>query len=510
MAQCLGIAGEPAEAEEAYRVALAASPDDPATLQSAATYHLSTGHLREAEASLRRLAGLGDRSPVDAAWARRTLAMVMASGGDARRASEALSLLGPADGIEPAQSRGVRSVQDRRARAIVLAAQANRERRKEAIGLLEGILQEGSASADDRFMLAQLYESDGNWTKAREQMLALMASDGDDPKYVIYYTLNLLRRGQLGEAQSWVSRMERARPDSPSIVELKARVLHASGRKAEALALVAAFVRDKDAQVIPFAGVLEVMKEFGEAEKLLRQAAARGPKPQATFALIGFLGRRGRTKEAFELCDAAWSPATAGAVAQAYMQTMAVATTLDDADLERIAARFEGQIKARPDDFAIPLGLANLRTFQGKYAEAEAIYRSLADRDKTGAIPLNNLAWLLALQKGKEAEALPLIRRAIELQGESSNVLDTRAITFMALDRPGDAVRDLENAIVRGPTAIKYFHLARAYRMAGRRDEAGQALKKAKDLGLTLAEVHPLERPAYNDLVADLADLAKR
>ena len=332
-----------------------------------------------------------------------------------------------------------------------------------------------------------------------------MASDGNDPKYGIYYTLNLLRRGQIGEAQSWVSRIEQVRPDSPATVELKARVLHASGRKAEALALVSAFVRDKDAQVIPFAGVLELLKEYDEAEKLLRRSVAAGPKPQSSFALIGFLGRRGRTREAFELCDAAWSPATAGAVAYAYIRTLAVAKTLDEADLERIAARFEEQIKARPEDIAISLHLANLRTFQGKYTEAEAIYRSLADREKANAIPLNNLAWLLALQKGKEAEALPIIRRAIELQGESPNVLDTRAIAYMALGRAGDAVQDLENAIVRSPVATKYFHLARAYRMVGRRDEAGQALQKAKDLGQTLADVHPIERQAYQDLVADLA-----
>ena len=505
LAQYLAIAGEPAETQEAFRIALAASPDDPATLRAVAAYSLATGRIKEAEDFLRRIAGLKNVPPDDATWARTTLALLMASSSDARRATEALKLLDKPDGTDQARSGGIKSVQDRRAKAIVLSLQTSRERRDEAIGLFEGILQEGSGSPDDRFILAQLYEFAGNWSKAREQLQILMDLEASDPRFGIYYTLNLLKHGQLSEAQFLVTQLEKARPDSPTTVELKARVLHALGRKSDALALIAAFVRDKNAQLVPFAGVLDILKEHDEAEKLLRRAIEVDRKPSSTFALIRFLARRGRTKEALKLCDAAWSPTTAGDVANAYIQTLAVAKTLDKDDMNRIATRFETQIKAHPDNLALLLHLANLRTFQGQYSEAEAIFKSLADRQKGSAVPLNNLAWLYALEKGQENKALPLITKAIEIQGEAPNVLDTRALAYIALGRGDDAIHDMENAIVRSPVANKYFHLARAYLIAGRREDAIQALQKAMELGLTEADIHPLERPAFNNLVTDLA-----
>lgn len=519
LAQCLVLIGDTAGADEAYRRALAAAPADPVTLQAAATHHLSNNRPKESENLLDKLIKMEATAPSEAGWARRTKAMVMASGGNARLASDALNLLTPATASASSGTQGGPSTEGRRTKAIILSVQANRVRRSEAIGLLEEILREGNASTEDRFLLARLYESDGKWTKARELLLSLMNTETNNPRYGTYYILNLLQRNQAAEAQTWLARMEKTWPDQPTTFELKTRVLHALGRKTEALNVVSDYLRDNNAQALPFAGILEQIKEFDEAEKLFRRAAnegkkpdarravAEGKKPDANIALILFLSRRGpkEKKEAIDLCDAAWTPATAKTIANVYMRVLSSDPSPDQATMARIASRFEDQIKRRPDDIEMSLYLANLRTFQGKFAEAEAIYRSLIDRNKDNSTFLNNLAWLLACQEGHGSEALPLIQRAIEIRGEAPTVLDTRAITFMALGRADEAIRDMENAIVQSPVASKYFHLARAYRMAGRRDDAELALKKSKELGLTEAEVHPMERKSYDKLVADLA-----
>jgi tetratricopeptide (TPR) repeat protein len=121
------------------------------------------------------------------------------------------------------------------------------------------------------------------------------------------------------------------------------------------------------------------------------------------------------------------------------------------------------------------------------------------------ASALNNLAWMFALKDGDKSQALPLITHAVELEGERPDILDTRALVHMEMGHADLAVRDIENSNAVAPSAVKYFHLARAYQMQGRRDDSIVALEKAKEMGLTLEGLHPLERGAFRKLTEDLA-----
>jgi tetratricopeptide (TPR) repeat protein len=112
---------------------------------------------------------------------------------------------------------------------------------------------------------------------------------------------------------------------------------------------------------------------------------------------------------------------------------------------------------------------------------------------------------LLAFRGQNGAEALVLVQRAIELEGETPDLLDTRALAYLRTDQSDAAIRDLEDAVTVDPSGEKYFHLARAYQMAGRRREASEALRKAKEARLTVETLHPLERGSYNELVGQLA-----
>jgi tetratricopeptide (TPR) repeat protein len=116
----------------------------------------------------------------------------------------------------------------------------------------------------------------------------------------------------------------------------------------------------------------------------------------------------------------------------------------------------------------------------------------------------NNLAWLLALQGGREDEALSLANRAIELDGAIPDLLDTRALAYLATGRGDLAIQDLEEAIAVSPAPDKSFHLARAYALAGRRREADEALQEARDAGLRPEDLHPLERATYQLLLKQL------
>ena len=93
---------------------------------------------------------------------------------------------------------------------------------------------------------------------------------------------------------------------------------------------------------------------------------------------------------------------------------------------------------------------------------------------------LNNLAWMIAIkQEGKGAEALQMLDRAIDVAGPPRPLLDTRAVIHMKMGRSDLAISDLEAAIADNPIAPMYFHLAQAFLMANRRDDAQAALQDA-------------------------------
>jgi Tfp pilus assembly protein PilF len=179
----------------------------------------------------------------------------------------------------------------------------------------------------------------------------------------------------------------------------------------------------------------------------------------------------------------------------------------DSAEHERVAGRLREALAREPDRADLLVGLATVRNFQGRFDEAEAGYKAAVDKNPRHTTALNNLAWLLALKGGRGAEALDLVRRAAEAGGLESGLLDTRAVAYLSLwqsEATAKAIQDLEEVAAEAPAAVTYFHLAQAYLQARKRPEAGRAWKKAVELGLAPNALHPLERPAYQQLQRDL------
>ncbi|MEX0714008.1 MAG: tetratricopeptide repeat protein, partial [Pirellulales bacterium] len=159
----------PELAGEQFREALAADPSSPAALRKLAEFYLRSGRPREAEPHLRELVDPdGQAADPDRRWARRNLAVALVARGDYASQRQALTLL------EENLKLDDNSV-DRRAKAVVLASQQRRRALREAIKLFEKLVQVEAPSTEDRFLLAQLYQADGNWPAARQQGRSLLA-----------------------------------------------------------------------------------------------------------------------------------------------------------------------------------------------------------------------------------------------------------------------------------------------------------------------------------------------
>ncbi len=491
--------GDGGRALELANQALAARPDDDATLRDAAALEIRLGQPEAAEPLLRRL--MDRDASASSAWARRTLARLRARGGDYRRSEEALALLGPVSRESP--------LEDQRTRALILAGQAGRPHRDEAIRLLEEVLRQSSNRGSmtvEALLLAQLLDEAGRWLDAQPYLLKVLEADPANIPALAYYTRALLKRDKPAQARHYLDRLKQADPQSLLTAELEARVLSAEGRGTEAVAVIQAAVRDREpALQVQGAAVLEDFGQMGASEAMLRRLS-QPPDGPGPLALARFLGHQGRIEEALAVCDqvrAQSEPLVFATTCEALMQR----PEATEAQRQRVRLWLQDAIQQHPDQPALLTRLGVLQGFQGQYNEAEQSYRRALSANPHDTVALNNLAWLLALQGGtaRAREALALVQRAIAQIGPHPELLDTQTVAYLAAERGDLAVETIRQAVERAPSPPFYFHQTRAYQAIRDSRAAAAAFHKATAAGLKVEDLHPLEQPVYLKMAIDLA-----
>jgi Flp pilus assembly protein TadD len=163
-------------------------------------------------------------------------------------------------------------------------------------------------------------------------------------------------------------------------------------------------------------------------------------------------------------------------------------------------------VQKRPEALGLSARLGAIWIRQGRFDEAEALYRRIRAGEPDNAEALNGLAWLLALrEQGKVPEALDLIDRAIELQGPSPALVDTKAVVLIRAGQFDRAIQDLSKAQgvdPRNPSLA--LHLAWAYQAGGKTQDARKAFQQAETLGWKPEQSDLLERSFMDRLRQDL------
>src|SRR5262249_26243955 len=99
------------------------------------------------------------------------------------------------------------TLEEQRARAQVLATQLRPPFRTRAVELLEAMSKRPGYGPADRFLLARLYEAEGNPRKARDELRGLVASQRNSPLYVNHYARFLLRQHELDEVDGLIGQL---------------------------------------------------------------------------------------------------------------------------------------------------------------------------------------------------------------------------------------------------------------------------------------------------------------
>jgi len=455
--------------------------------------------------------------------ARRELAMLLASTGeeaDWNRATQILNDLDASGGTGADQRlRALLLSQKGRARAERIAnCQAARQ-------ILERQIAGESAQAamTTRLLLAQTLEREAALSgemkliaAAAEQFRAIVDNGSPSAEPLSLYIDFLLRNGStppdadqsnsangamrtelLREADARLEQLSRLHVNDKDGIDVlavayAARLATAKGEPEKAREAIATFAAETSADANPAAEskrlltigrLYTLIGAHAEAEVWYRKLAE--VTPNAKMLVIQSLADQGKRSEAARFClEAAAGPLTPElAMMLAYVMTVPDGATPEN--VSEADAALDAAIVANDANLQLLQATAVMRASRRDYDAAIGIFRRILAVDPNNDLALNNLATLLAERPNQRAEALELIERAVALSGRQPSLLDTQGTIHLKMGNANPAIACLEEATAGGIADARfYLHLAAAYQLAQRDQDAARMLAEARNFGI--------------------------
>lgn len=505
LAQLLSMSNQREMAESQWQEAMRLAPDDLRTWSGLFLHYVRDNQRKKAIETLRQLS-LSDHFP--------------AAGRDAAVA-QGYQLLGDDKSADEHYRQAQRAAEtqadpaSQRLQAALAMRSGDAEGWRQAQQTLEQLIAESDeVRAEDRLLLAQVYESLQNPDAARQQFLVLLDEPGESPPIAASYVGFLLRQRDLDAAAQWLDSLEKMEPQAVTTMALKARYLHAAGRADEIKPLVEPALEreltrlDGPAQarlMQQVANLYQAIEQPREVERWLRRLAATQPSHYEPLA--HWLAQQGRVTEAVALCIEAWqreqSTSTALALARLLVRYDAAAEPSKNADTV-----FEEALVVHSDDWALLHAVGDLRLSQQRADEALPLYERVVELRPGQHLAWNNMATILAEQPGRLDQAMLCLERAVEAAGGELPLLaDTKATILLYQGKPSEAADILERA-TSGSGADDprlFFHLAVAYAKTGLSDKARQALDDAYVRDIESAFLSDRERRELESLEEELS-----
>lgn len=531
MAECFTSLGRWFDAENAYLALREKNPDNTTLARQLGEFYLSQMYPRPDKIDkASRLINMvlektaQDRSSVpevDAQWARRAAARVLAAKGDYQ------SLLNAEKLLASNSDKGVLPVADKLEMASILAPRPEQISKLKAIQLLEEVKHQASLDLKQELLLANLYFQTDNWRDARVAMDRLSGQFPKSREVRDLYVRMLMMRNRPNERQALEIQLRQLRsidPDSLATLELTAKAADQAGQTKAAhdmlRKLVPADFSNLDprttAMVVRVAQLLTELKDYEGAESIYTRLSSRqGSTPVQKGVLAQFVGTHRDPAAGFEMLENLQHDLPPVMLVESAIQIVtAHRDQIGEGYDERVERWLSRSLRDDPDSIELILKQAAFRDLQGKYDQTEEIYRKLLDRsDVVGpirAVVLNNLSYMIGLgvvEPKQPNEAAELINEAVRLLGPRSDILDTRAVIYMKRQDFKSAVEDLRLAVIDLPTDSKYFHLALAHLGLGQVTQAKEAWNQGVRHGLTRDSVNKLEQSDYDRAEAKLKEI---
>ena len=509
-AQIREMLGEVDVAAENYATAVAAAPDDPGVARQRAEFLIRRGQSKLAQEELERMIGQGGAaSTPQKTWARRTLAGLAAENGSYKEMWKARALLKPAAG----DGEDIRR-QNQGLEVALLAARPEPASWLAALDLADTMRMQGPLPSNLRLLLSQILEKLDRWQEARTELIDLAGAPNAAVQLQAFVTERLLAHGEIASAKTALEKLQATDPDSPATLAIEARVALADGDRAAAVAVARRLMPTADGppqrneQLAATAALMEELTFEKAAEQVFNRYAEQSPAGIVERAK--FLARQKRVDEALTRLGEGWGKLPPAQIIQVALQLVQGEGRPANPDLvAALEALIDRARQENPGSNVVLMTEAGAKELLEQREEAMRIYRSLLEGDRLppmqAALISNNLAYnLLANPSPSDVdEAKKLIDSAIVELGPNPELLDTRALVWLAAGDPQKAIADLKETLVL-PTAQKQLHLAVAYLVSKNSPNARIAFEKAAKLGLDPAKLDPQDRAILEKLEAAL------
>lgn len=511
MAQCYDQLENYEQAEDHYNKSLENHPQDPHVKIAVADFHFRRGSFSKAENLYNSIIENDSKVSI---FARRQKSLVLMARDGFREFEHSLEL------VEENLKDNPESVTDELLKANILSSHPALTRRNEAIRIFESVERRLTLNAENRYLLARLYLSVGDWVKSRDLMNILLTTDRQNPTYLAtYIEQKILHRELTGLFNIAMKHLKSVAPESPNTVYLEMLSLASEDRLEEAKKILKDRIPNRKEN--PQAVARSLLLKARICSDLTQSLNAIGYAVQARhFAVLAdglfkellekdrsktldyarYLKSQFDVTAALQLTEANFDFCAPEELAAVVIELLR--TNPNDRQNLRLARNLLDRIEKRnPDSGVVIFQLANLNHIEGNYNEAIKLYRKTLQKIPNSVVALNELAMLLAFE-GKHLEKARLhIDLAIRLAGPRANLLDTRAMIFYALGDFNTAEKDLVQATDQSPSAVKYYHLAQVKEALDRRADAKIALRRGQSLGLQATRLHPLERAKFAENV---------
>ena len=240
LAQAYEVVDEIAQAEEYLLTVLKENPGNLNVPRNIAAFYLRHGMMDKAREQIESiLASKQDDKAAAAnrAWARRSLAEILARQGDFADVQKAIQL------VQQNNADGRGTAADRRFIAKILANRPDPESRERAIQLYEQLADEQALSTPERLDLSLLYDRAGKWPKARDQMYSLLGRNAKNAA-VLGTWIQMLMEHNEPNIDKWMEKLEEAAPTSDLTIRLKIRWLAKQQKNDEAAKYLKSLVPD--------------------------------------------------------------------------------------------------------------------------------------------------------------------------------------------------------------------------------------------------------------------------
>jgi len=509
--------GNAQRADEAFKRATAAAPDDPRVRTAAALGQLARGQTAEAIGALEAVAATDKGTRAD-------LALITAR----LRAGDAPGALKAVDGLAKKTPDAplpdllrARILQQQRdlggARTAFEAALKKDPKYFPAVAGIAGIDVAQGKPAEARKRFDALIAVDPSNHQAHLALAELAAREGRPPEEItkelaaavkanptqaqprVLLVEQQLRTGDTKAALTAAQEAAAALPDNAAVQDVLGRAQLAGGDTQQALSTfgkLASLQPNNPFAQIRLAEAHAAAKDLDAARRALDKALALQPGLlQAKAALASIAVTQGRVPDALAIArelqkaepknpagyalegdvqrqQKNWPLAIAAhrtALAAARNTEGAIrlhrtyAAAGQAAEAERFAAEWR---KERPDDAAFSFYLGDMAIARKDWAAAEAHYAAVLKAQPKNALALNNVAWLM-VQQGKPG-AVKLAEQANQILPGRAQLLDTWATALAAENQLPQAISTQKDALARNPRdpALR-LNLAKLYVKAG-------------------------------------------